>query len=102
MTRYLNIVFIGLYLVLAYIERLISTNFKVLSYILRFRHDQISEHCFYWIVFSTSIYRKVNFNSLQLFSYFGMSINCRSWVCKLRNIFLTCAEIEAVSIFEGF
>ena len=61
MARYANIVFIGLYLVLAYIERLIST-------------------------------------VCDFFSYFGMSINC-SWLCKLRNIFLTCAETEAISMF---
>ena len=65
MVRYPSIVFIGLYLVLAYMERLIST-------------------------------------VCDFFSYFGISTNCRSWVCKLHSIFLTCAESEAISMFEGF
>ena len=42
----------------------------------------------------------------DFFSYFGMSINCRSWVCKLHNMFLTCVETEGkcveISMFEGF
>ena len=65
MAIYLNIVFIGLYLVLAYNARLIST-------------------------------------VCDFFNYFGMSINCRSCVCKLHKIFLTCVEAEAISTFEGF
>ena len=65
MARYPNIVFIGLYLVLAYIEGLIST-------------------------------------VCDFFSYFGMPINCRRWVCMLHNIFLTCAETKAISMFKGF
>ena len=73
-----------------------------MSYTLSFRDEQKCEHCFYWIVFSTSIHRKINFNSLRLFSYFGMSINCRSWVCKLHNLLVTCAETEAIPMFEGF
>ena len=64
MDKYPNIVFIGLLLVLAYIERLIST-------------------------------------VCDFFSYFGMPINCKNWVCKLHNIFLICAETEAISMFEG-
>ena len=63
--RYPSIVFVGLYLILAYIERLISTVW-----------------CF--------------------FNYFGVSINCMSWVGELHNIFLTCAETEAISMFEAF
>ena len=65
MVMYSNIVFIGLYLVLAYTARLISTVCDFLN-------------------------------------YFGMSINCRSCVCKLHKISLTCVEAEAISTFEGF
>ena len=35
------------------------------------------------------------------FSYFGVSINCRSWVCKLHNIILTCAETHCIVIYES-
>ena len=65
MATYPNIVFIRLYLVLAYIESLIS-------------------------------------RVCEVFSYFGMSINCRSWVCKLHNIFLIFAATEAISMPKGF
>ena len=65
MATYPNIVFIRLYLVLTYIESLIS-------------------------------------RVCDVFSYFGMSINCRNWVCKLRNIFMIFAETEAISMPEGF
>ena len=52
-------------------------------------------HCFYWIVYNagTLILRVCYF-----FSYFGVSINCRSWAFKLRNIFLTCAENKAICL----
>ena len=46
MVRYENIVFIGLYLILVYVERLIS------------------RVCYF-------------------FSYFGVSINCRSWILQV-------------------
>ena len=73
-TRYGNIVFIGFQLVLAYIERLMSTvNVKYQC------------QC-----------------KLILFSRFGVEVNWRNWVCKLRNILLTGAETEAISIIEGF
>ena len=39
---------------------------------------------------------------LYFFSYFCVPINCSSWVCKLHNIFLACAENEEISIFGGF
>ena len=76
MARYPNIVFNGLYLVLAYIERLIST---------------VSNYFFV----NNSIF-------CHFFSYFGMSMNFSSWVCKLHKIFMTCAETKAISMFEGF
>ena len=63
--RYANIVFLRLYLVLEYLEKLIST---------------------FWC----------------FFSYFGVSINFSSWVCKSHNIFMTSAEIEAIPMFQGF
>ena len=36
------------------------------------------------------------------FSYFGVLINCRSWVWNLHNIFLRCAETVAISMFKDF
>ena len=65
MSRNTNIVYIGKYLALTYIERFISTIC-----------------CF--------------------FSYICWSVNCMSWVSKFSNFFLTCREIEARFIFEGF
>ena len=64
-SRYTNIVDIGRYFVLTYIERFILT-----------------VCCF--------------------FSYICWSVNCMSWFSKFNNFFLTCTEIEARFIFEGF
>ena len=36
------------------------------------------------------------------FSYICRSVNCMSWVSKFNYFFLTCTEIEARFIFEGF
>ena len=36
------------------------------------------------------------------FSYICQSVNCMSWISKFHNFFLTCAEIKARFIFEGF
>ena len=64
--------------------------------------SQISEHCFYWLVFSTGISRKLISTVCYIFSYFSISINCRSWVCKLHNIFPTCGETEAYLYLRAF
>ena len=42
------------------------------------------------------------FNSLLIFSYISLSVNCMSWVSKFHNFFLTCSETEARFIFEIF
>ena len=38
----------------------------------------------------------------HFFSYFDEPINCKSWVCKLHNIFLTYSETEAAFILRAF
>ena len=42
------------------------------------------------------------FNSLLIFSYISLSVNCMSWVSKFHNFFQTCSETEARFIFEIF
>ena len=75
---------------------------SIIRYLIMFQHGKIHEVCFYWNVFSTDIYRKVNFYCLLPFYLLDVSIKCRIWVCKLHNIFLNCSKTEAISIFEGF
>ena len=74
----------------------------VIHYTLRFRYRWTCQNCFHCILFNTGIYRKVTFNGLLLFSYFSVSINCRSWACRLHNIFLSYSESEVISMFKGF
>ena len=51
---------------------------------------------------STAIIGRLISTVCDFFNYFGMSINFRSWVCKLHKIFLTFSETEAISMPEGF
>ena len=65
------------------------------DYTLPSKRGQICKHCFYWIVFNTGIYRKVNFEGLLLFLAILVSINVGDGSYKLLNIFLIQAETEA-------
>ena len=69
---------------------------------LRFRHDQISGIVFIELCLVLAYIDRLILIVCNFFSYFGMSINYRSWVCKLHNMFLICAETETISMFEGF
>ena len=69
---------------------------------LRFRHDQISGIVFIELCLVLAYIDRLILIVCDFFSYFGMSINYRSWVCKLHNMFLICAETETISMFEGW
>ena len=69
---------------------------------LRFRHDQISGVVFIELCLVLAYIDRLILIVCDFFSYFGMSINFRSWVFKLHNMFLICAETETISMFEGF
>ena len=114
MSRYTNIVYIGRYLVLTYIERFISTvccffsyicwSVNCMSWVSKFNNFFLTctetEARFIFEGFNIVLYRKFISDSLILFCFFYLvcklfkglfqslcqSVNCMSWVFESWNI----------------
>ena len=82
----------SLVLTLSYFFRLFSTGLWIvqvwpINYTFCFRHGQIQEHCFYWIVFSTGIFKKVNLVLLTYHQIVGVGfVNYTAYLWHLPKL----------------
>ena len=93
-SRYTNVVYIGIYSVLTYNKRLILTvcdffSFFCWCYIRYFWHVKKLMQYSYLRAFSIGICGKFNSSYPVFLSYFMRSLNCASLICKIYILFWT-------------